>query len=326
MTPDWLYDGDYREAMQVRKKFAGLYEGKSLEDAIPGVPVSNGSGECYCIENADSFSLCPIQRESARKALLSSLRLLRGIGPEKEAKLRADGYTSIEGLLDHPTWQHKARKLIDLVDTCDARCIQEELWHWLPKSHPLNLYTTAFSDIDRLAVIDIETMGLFSRPIFLFGAAFVEDGKITTRQFLARDIDEEPAAIEAFCELLADRPIMSYNGSSFDVPYVNQRRWYYDMPGMIDNTHFDMLHFARRIFRETLPDARLLTIEKHIFGEDRADDVPGAMVPEFYESYLESGNPGPLVPVVEHNRKDMITLARLFAKLCEEEHGNVSHR
>jgi uncharacterized protein YprB with RNaseH-like and TPR domain len=75
-----------------------------------------------------------------------------------------------------------------------------------------------------------------------------------------------------------------------------------------------------------LPDARLLTIEKHIFGEDRADDVPGAMVPEFYESYLESGNPGPLVPVVEHNRKDMITLARLFAKLCEEEHGNVSHR
>jgi uncharacterized protein YprB with RNaseH-like and TPR domain len=326
MTPDWLYDGDYREAMQVRKKFAGLYEGKSLEDAIPGVPVSNGSGECYCIENADSFSLCPIQRESARKALLSSLRLLRGIGPEKEAKLRADGYTSIEGLLDHPTWQHKARKLIDLVDTCDARCIQEELWHWLPKSHPLNLYTTAFSDIDRLAVIDIETMGLFSRPIFLFGAAFVEDGKITTRQFLARDIDEEPAAIEAFCELLADRPIMSYNGRSFDVPYVNQRRWYYDMPGVIDNTHFDMLHFARRIFRETLPDARLLTIEKHIFGEDRADDVPGAMVPEFYESYLESGNPGPLVPVVEHNRKDMITLARLFAKLCEEEHGNVSHR
>jgi uncharacterized protein YprB with RNaseH-like and TPR domain len=100
------------------------------------------------------------------------------------------------------------------------------------------------------------------------------------------------------------------------------------MPGVIDNTHFDMLHFARRRFRE-LPDARLLTIEKHLIGESRCDDVPGAMVPEFYDYYLRTGNPGPLVPIVEHNRRDIVTLARLFARLCEEEAGgneNVSHR
>jgi uncharacterized protein len=321
----WLYDDDHSAAMSVRKKFVELYDGKKLEDAIPGTPVTTDTGEYYRIDGEEDFSLRPINREAARKALLSSLRLLHGIGPEKEAKLRAEGYASIEDLLDHAAWKQKARKLVDLVDSCDTARIQEELWHWLPKSHPLNLYTTAFAGPEKLIAIDIETMGLFSRPIFLFGLAFVEGDKIRTRQFLARDIEEEPAAMQAFCDLLAGRPIMSYNGRAFDVPYVNQRRWYYDMPGELDNIHFDMLHFARRRFSD-LPDARLLTIEKHLFGEDRADDVPGAMVPEFYEHYLETGNPGPLVPIVEHNRCDIVTLARLYARLCEEECGNVSDR
>ncbi len=315
----WLYDADYEGAQRVKKKYVGLCEGKSLEEVIPGRTVANGAGECYCIEEDADFAPARIGQEAARRALLSSLRLLHGIGPEKEAKLRAEGYASIEDLLDHPVWGRKARRLVDLVDSCEARRIQEELWHWLPKSHPLNLYTTAFADAERLVAIDIETMGLFARPIFLFGAAVVEDGRIRTRQFLARDVDEEPAAMEAFCEVLAGRPIMSYNGRAFDVPYVNQRRWYYDMAGELDNVHFDVLHFARRRFRDALPDARLLTIERHVFGESRNDDVPGALVPEFYDHYLSTGNPGPLVPVVEHNRRDLITLAKLFTKLCEEE-------
>jgi Predicted exonuclease len=323
---DWMYDDDHAAALRVRKKFVELYDGKTLEDAVQGRTISVDAGECYCIEGEADFSMQPISRDVARKALLSSLRLLHGIGPEKEAKLRADGYACIEDLLDHSVWKHKARKLVDLVDSCDPDRIQQELWHWLPKSHPLNLYTTAFAGPEKLVSIDIETMGLFSRPIFLFGAAFVDGGKIRTRQFLARDIDEEPAAIQAFCDLIGSRPIMSYNGRSFDVPYVNQRRWYYDMQGEIDNVHFDMLHFARRRFRDECPDARLTTIEKHIFGESRNDDVPGAMVPEFYDHYLSTGNPGPLVPIVEHNRQDIVTLARLFSRLCEEECANVSHR
>jgi uncharacterized protein len=322
---DWLSDDDYSTAQKVRKKFVGLYDGKKLEDAVEGRPFAVGDGECYCIETEEDFSLRPIEKDVARRALLSSLRLLHGIGPEKEAKLQAEGYASIEDLLDHAVWKHKARKLVDLVDSCDTLRIQEELWHWLPKSHPLNLYTTAFAGPDKLVAIDIETMGLFSRPIFLFGAAVVEGGKIRTRQFLARDVEEEPAAMQAFCDLVGDRPLISYNGRAFDVPYVNQRRWYYDMPGELDNIHFDMLHFARRRFK-SLPDARLLTIEKHLFGEDRADDVPGAMVPEFYEHYLDTGNPGPLVPIVEHNRQDIVTLARLYARLCEEERSNVRDR
>ena len=41
------------------------------------------------------------------------------------------------------------------------------------------------------------------------------------------------------------------------------------------------------------------------------------MVPEFYETYLQSGNPGPLVPIVEHNREDVTSLAKLLFHFLE---------
>ncbi len=33
---------------------------------------------------------------------------------------------------------------------------------------------------------------------------------------------------------------------------------------------------------------------------------------------VKTKNPGPLVPIVEHNRQDLISLARLFSQFCEE--------
>jgi hypothetical protein len=316
--PSWLYGNDYYEGQRVKKKYLKQYEGVKLEDAIEGTVVDNEIGQCYLIESSPDFSLSKIGRENARKALISNMRLLRGIGAGTEQKLNKAGYRTIEDLLGHRRWRDEAGRFLSVVDSGDACSIQRELWHWLPKSHPLNLHITAFTDVERLVALDIETMGLFSRPIILFGAAFTKGDRIVTRQFLARDVGEEAAAIGAFCSLVESNPLVSYNGRAFDVPYINQRRWYYDLGGDIENIHFDMLPFARRFLRAKAPDARLTTIEKYIFGQEREDDVPGALVPEFYEEYLKSKNPGPLVPIVEHNRNDLISLARLFSKFCED--------
>jgi uncharacterized protein YprB with RNaseH-like and TPR domain len=317
--PSWLYGEDYAEGLRVKKEYLARYKDISLEEAIEGKPVSNELGECYLVESSSDFSLSKIDRENARKSLLSNLRLLRGIGEGTERKLKAKGYNTIEDLLRHSRWKDQARHLIEIVDSGDACRIQEELWHWLPRSHPLNLNLSAFTDIDRLVALDIETLGLFSRPIILFGAAFAHGDKIYTKQYLARDVSEEAAAISEFCSTVEGTPLLSYNGRAFDVPYINQRRWYYDLGGEIDNIHFDMLPFARRAFKKTLPDSRLVTVEKYLFAQEREDDVPGALVPEFYEEFLKTKNPGPLVPIVEHNRNDLISLARLFSKFCEDE-------
>jgi uncharacterized protein YprB with RNaseH-like and TPR domain len=319
--PSWLYDNAYFEGQRVKKKFLEAYDGVGLEDAIRGTPVQSDIGECYLIESASDFCLSTIDRENARSALLSNLRLLRGIGAGTERKLHKEGYHDIESLLGHRRWREEAKRFLSIVDSGDACRIQQELWHWLPKSHPLNLNITAFTEVERLVALDIETMGLFSRPIILFGAAFIKGDRIITRQYLARDVGEEAAAMDAFCSLAGENPLISYNGRSFDVPYINQRRWYYDLGGDIDNVHFDMLPFARRFMKSKTPDARLTTVEKYLFGQDREDDVPGALVPEFYEEYLRTHNPGPLVPIVEHNRNDLVSLVRLFSKFCEDCNG-----
>ncbi len=245
--PSWLYDEDYFEGQRVKKKYLKQYEGIKLEDAMAGVPESNELGECYVIESSSDFSLSKIDRKNARKALLSNMRLLRGIGQGTEQKLHNNGYHTIEDLAEHRRWKIEAGRFLSVIDSGDPCAIQQELWHWLPKSHPLNLHITAYTDVERMVAIDIETLGLFSRPIILFGAAFIKGNKIYTKQYLARDIEEEAAAMGAFCSLVESNPLVSYNGRSFDVPYINQRRWYYDLGGSLENIHFDMLPFARQV-------------------------------------------------------------------------------
>jgi hypothetical protein len=90
------------------------------------------------------------------------------------------------------------------------------------------------------------------------------------------------------------------------------------MPGDLERSHFDVLHFSRRAWRGQFPDCRLTTLERNLFGIERADDVPSSLVPEFYETYMRTGNAGPLIPIVEHNRMDLVTLANLFSRLHEE--------
>jgi uncharacterized protein YprB with RNaseH-like and TPR domain len=67
-----------------------------------------------------------------------------------------------------------------------------------------------------------------------------------------------------------------------------------------------------------LPNCKLTTIEKHLFGIEREDDIPSGLVPEFYKIYTKTNNIGPLIPIIEHNRQDIITLAKIFSKLHEE--------
>ena len=92
-----------------------------------------------------------------------------------------------------------------------------------------------------------------------------------------------------------------------------------DTPARIP--HFDVLHFSRRRWKDQFPSLRLSALEREVFGISRDDDVPGQMVPEFYERYLKTGNCGPLVPVIEHNRQDVVSLALLFFHLLGGSYG-----
>lgn len=86
----------------------------------------------------------------------------------------------------------------------------------------------------------------------------------------------------------------------------------------INKHHLDLLHFSRRAWKAKMPNCQLQTIEKHLFNFEREDDVPSSMVPSFYKTYNETGNIGPLIPIVEHNREDVVTLARILSSLHKQ--------
>jgi hypothetical protein len=163
-------------------------------------------------------------------------------------------------------------------------------------------------------------MGLFGRPIILVGAANVAKKGIMTRQFLVRDVSEEACALWEFVSnLKSDSVFVSFNGRCFDVPFIRERLAFYGLglEQVFENPHFDVLHFTRRALGSKLANCRLETVEKYL-GIRRGVNIPGALVPEFYDTYQRSGNVGPLVAIVEHNKQDLVTLAQLFCSLYQE--------
>jgi len=310
---------EYQEAEKLKRKLLKKYKGKKLEDIIEGDEFKTKKGICYHIENQDKISLKTINSDHARKKILSDFKLIYGIGEVTERILKEEGYRTIEDLKEHPRFGYEAKKFLKIIDDCDTCQIVDWIGHWFPKSHPLAFYPSGLHNKEDFIIFDIETMGLFTRPIILFGIAQVSGDRILINQYLLRNIKEEPAALMGFLSHVnEDSVFITFNGRTFDIPYVRERLAYYRMRGDLEKPHFDILHFSRRAWRERVPNCRLNTLEKYLLGITRKDDVPSALVPDFYETYMRSKNVGPLIPIIEHNKQDLVTLANIFSKLHEE--------
>ena len=314
----WMWSAEYNDALYLETELIKKYHDKSVEDAISGKVVSNEQGECYAISAscASNFKLAPY-RES-RQRIISDLKVLSGIGPVSEQELKRKGYKTVEDLKRHPRWRKQAYDFMQMIDKKEVNSMQKWLWQRLPKSHPLLHYLAGFCRDQDFAIVDIETLGLSERPIILLGIARPNKDNVCTSQFLLRDIQDEPSAIWALIsQLEPNLSLITFNGRSFDIPYLKQRLAYYGLGASLNNPHFDVLHFARRALRSKLTDCKLETVEKYM-GIKRDINIPGALVPRFYDTYLRTKNVGPLVAIVEHNKQDLLTLGSLFSKLYEE--------
>jgi uncharacterized protein YprB with RNaseH-like and TPR domain len=194
----WIFESEYDQALKLKLELTRKFEGKGLEEAIPGKVVSNEHGECYCISENHAVTFRRAGFDESRRVLLSDLKLISGIGPAREQTLKQQGYRTVEALVKHPKWRKPAQEYLKLVDSKDVFALQEHLRRCLPKSHPLGHYLAGFCRNEDFAIIDIETLGLFGRPIILVGVANVAKKGVCTRQFLVRDVSEEAGALYAF--------------------------------------------------------------------------------------------------------------------------------
>lgn len=188
-------------------------------------------------------------------------------------------------------------------------------------------------DPARVVLIDTETTGVAGGAgtfAFLIGIGFLEADHVRVEQYFMRDYQEEPAQLAALRAALAERgmdAVVSYNGRNFDLPLLQSRMIQNRLADPFEHAaHIDLLHVARRLWKARIGDCSLGSVERHVLGLDRGDDVPGFMIPRIYFDFVRGIAPERMPPVLKHNRRDIVSLAGLLAAVSDLDREAVTGR
>lgn len=175
---------------------------------------------------------------------------------------------------------------------------------------------------NNVVFLDTETSGLAGGTgtyVFLVGIGYRTATGFELVQFFMRDPGQEAALLAGLYSWLTRfDTVVTFNGKTFDVPLLNTR---YTLNGMaspfVEYQHVDVLHIARKLWRDRLPSRALGELEKEIVRFRRTtDDIPGWMIPELYFDYLRNGDARPLAGVFYHNAVDILSLACLYGHVA----------
>ncbi|SDN32238.1 ribonuclease H-like domain-containing protein [Alkalicoccus daliensis] len=196
----------------------------------------------------------------------------------------------------------------------------KNIWKMDEAAHPLHFS----KEVGNLLFFDTETTGLSTGAgtmIFLIGYARVlEEGIEVTQHFLTGP-EQEAAFMGGFLDDFSEEDIIvSYNGKSFDWPQVKSRHAFLrrELPKLPEAGHIDLLHAARRFWKNELPSCRLAVVEEHKLLIKRHNDTPGSLAPLLYFDYVHSKDPFPLKGIIDHHEQDVISLVRLYILLAEK--------
>lgn len=298
---------------ELKRRFMEKYAGKPLEKVFP----VRETKKCYLIEERERIKLELPDIEKVRWNLLSSLSLVPGVGPRTEMKLKERGYSTLKDLMKHPRFESEASRILRLLEERRIHEIVEYIGRRFKMSHPLILHCAAFHDLEKFLVVDIETLGLFSCPIILIGTGEFRGNEFIIKQYFARNLREEESIIRMFLDAVREKEaLITFNGRRFDVPFIQERLQHYGIEEKFELPNYDIYLFSRSLVAG-VPDHRLQTLERYLLGIEREDDVPSALIPDFYRYYLKTGKAALVIPIIKHNVLDIITTARLFGMLLK---------
>ena len=187
-----------------------------------------------------------------------------------------------------------------------------------PDTLDRDLAPLAGTGLSRLLFVDLETCGFAGTPVFLVGCLRYTRGDLQAEQLLARTYEEESAIVARLAELIRRCPLLTtFNGKSFDWPFARDRAAVARVELPQPQVHCDLLHVARRRYRQVLPDCKLQTLELYVCKRRRAGDIPGSEIPAAYHDFVRTGDARLLRQIVHHNWLDLVTMAELVIDLLQ---------
>lgn len=168
----------------------------------------------------------------------------------------------------------------------------------------------------RTAVFDIETTGLYptSDKLILGGVLSAEDRSVV--QHFAEDPSMEADVIQrTLDDLSAYDAIITYNGDSFDWPFLFSRARRYGLSTA--RTPFQSIDLYRwlKLYwpqAQRLPSLRQKSVEIALgLSDNREDVISGADSAQLYKNYTLNKDPCHKRDMLLHNRDDLTQLARI---------------
>jgi len=161
--------------------------------------------------------------------------------------------------------------------------------------------------------LDIETTGLSGARVFLVGSLQYRGGDLSLKQLFARDYSEEEGIVrEVFDDLRGCSALVTFNGKAFDLPFLQERASFFGIEIQIPAVHFDLLHEARRRWKNVVPNCRLQTLERILCSRWRPNDVPSELIPQFYHDFVRTGDPAEIPRILYHNALDIISMCEIL--------------
>lgn len=177
-------------------------------------------------------------------------------------------------------------------------------------------------DLRDAVFLDTETTGLAGgtgTAAFLIGAGWVDGDRFVVRQYFMRDYHEEAALLQGLADDISGYSnVVTYNGKAFDVPLLESRfRLARSRFPLTEAPHLDLLHPARRLWKERLESCRLQSLEVALLGLNRNGDIPGDEIPQVYFDWVRRRDARQMARVFEHNRQDIVSLAAVAVLACQ---------
>jgi uncharacterized protein YprB with RNaseH-like and TPR domain len=174
--------------------------------------------------------------------------------------------------------------------------------------------------IEDFLFFDLETTGLSGGAgTIAFLAAFgrpLPNGKLRITQYLLLDYPGENDFLQnALAQLnKGESVIVTYNGKCFDSQIIKSR-CLMNRVKPPEYWHVDLLHPARRLWKNIIEDCSQMSIESRILGLDRTGDIPGSLAPEIWFEFLKTGETDRLIGICDHNLSDIKGLASILSAM-----------